>query len=127
MREDDICIYKTKTFVQSFDKNILSDLLLVNAVEEIKRGLVDANLGGSLYKKRIAIDNKGKSGSVRTLIAIYHNKKFFFLYGFKKNERDNISEKELRALKKLAKVYLRSTDEEINKYIQKGLLVEVKK
>lgn len=38
----------------------LTDSALVKTVEEIKKGLVEANLGGNLYKKRIATSTKGR-------------------------------------------------------------------
>ena len=41
--------------------------------------------GGFLYKKRIATKGRGKSGSVRTLLALQMNNKAYFLYGFEKS------------------------------------------
>ena len=38
----------------------LTDTQLVIAVEEIEQGLVDADLGGGLVKKRIALPHRGK-------------------------------------------------------------------
>src|SRR3989338_4597375 len=51
---------------------------LINAIDEITRGLFDANLGGHIYKKRISIGSKGKRGGARTIIAYKaHNKSLF--------------------------------------------------
>lgn len=47
----------------------LTDELLCNAVDEIELGLIDADLGGHLVKKRIATKGRGKSGSVRSLLS----------------------------------------------------------
>jgi len=69
----------------------LSDSLLELAVLEIQRGLLDADLGGGIIKKRIALPGRGKRGSTRTLLATNRNDKWFFVFGFEKNERDNIS------------------------------------
>ena len=76
--------------------------MLCGAVAEISRGLVDANLGGHVVKKRVALGGRGKSGGVRTLLAFKLNDKAFFLYGFAKNQQSNINDKELKALKLLA-------------------------
>ncbi|MDD5216126.1 MAG: type II toxin-antitoxin system RelE/ParE family toxin [Methylococcales bacterium] len=62
-------IFKPRFFARQMQKIGLSDELLLNAVDEMERGLIDANLGGGVVKKRVALPNRGKSGSTRTLIA----------------------------------------------------------
>ena len=51
--------------------------------------------------------------------------KAFFVYGFPKNERDNLNEAEEQAFKEMAKVYLPLPDEEIAKLIMAGIYAEV--
>ena len=68
----------------------------------MEQGLIDANLGGGIMKKRVALPGRGKRGSARTLVATNHANRWFFVFGFEKNDRDNISAKELSALKALA-------------------------
>jgi hypothetical protein len=46
-----------------------------------------------VYKKRVALPGKGKSGGTRTLIAFRKGEHTFYLHGFRKNERANISKK----------------------------------
>jgi hypothetical protein len=84
-------VFKTRVFERWMQKIELSDDLLLNAVDEMERGLIDADLGGGVFKKRIALPNRGKSGSVRTLIATNKNDRWFFVLGFEKNQRDNIA------------------------------------
>ncbi len=60
-------IFKTRNFQRWMQKTDLPDELLLNAVAEMERGLCDVDLGGGVFKKRIALPNRGKSGSVRTL------------------------------------------------------------
>lgn len=60
-------IYKTKTFVRWARKNNVADSCLVNAVLEMESGLIDANLGGGVYKKRIPLTGKEKRGGARRL------------------------------------------------------------
>ena len=57
----------------------LEDDQICRAVDEMNEGLVDANLGGSLVKKRIAMRGHGKRGSWRTLLGFQQGEKAFFL------------------------------------------------
>ena len=99
-------IFKTKWFARWAAKEGLSDQALRDAVTEMGLGLIDANLGGHVVKKRVGVDGRGKSGGVRTLLAYKVKDKAFFLYGFAKNQRDNIDINELKALKLMATHFL---------------------
>ena len=92
----------TRHFSRWLSKTDLSLEALCKAVEEMEQGLIDANLGGGILKKRIALPSRGKRGSTRTLVATNGRDRWFFVFGFEKNDRDNISAKELSALKALA-------------------------
>ncbi len=96
-------IFKTRAFVSALKKLGIADAALMLAVRELSEGLHDGDLGGGLYKKRIAVDGKGKRGSVRTIIATRAGRDWFYLYGFRKNERADITQREQVALKMLAK------------------------
>ena len=74
-------------------------------------GLVDADLGGGLFKKRVARPGQGKSGGFRTLVATNRGDRWVFAFGFPKNERSNIDKDEEEALKKLATHLLSLTAE----------------
>ena len=50
----------------------------------------------------------------------------FFVYGFAKNERENIRKDETAALKKLAASLLSLSEEGMNALIETGAYVEVK-
>jgi hypothetical protein len=118
-------IFKTKWFQRWAAREALTDSVLLVAFEEIGRGLIDADLGGSVVKKRIGTRGRGKSGSVRTLLAFQLDNKAFFIYGFSKNERSNVSQKELKALKLLATELLGYTNAALEKAMQAGELIEV--
>ena len=90
------------------------------------RGLVDANLGGNLYKKRVAAPGRGKRGSYRTLAAFKPGDKAFFVYGFAKNERANINDKEERALKAIANELLGYDARVIKRALDAGALCELR-
>lgn len=71
----------------------------------MSHGLIDAHLGRSIVKKRVAINGKGKRGGARTIVATKKEDRWFFVFGFIKNEQANISTKELAALTELANLY----------------------
>jgi hypothetical protein len=55
-------VFKTKTFTRWMNKSELTDADLFLAVEEMEQGLIDANLGGNVYKKRVSLGGQGKRG-----------------------------------------------------------------
>jgi len=119
-------IYKTKVFDRWANEQGLTDPSLCQAIREMIAGLIDADLGGGLYKKRVARTGKGKSGGFRTLVATNRGDRWIFVFGFAKNERDNINKKEKDALKKLANYYLSLSLEALLKAQQSIELIEVK-
>ncbi len=118
-------IYKTRQFNRWSRKVGLSDQTLCRAVMEIRQGLIDADLGGGIIKKRIALPGHGKRGSTRTLLATNRNDRWIFVHGFEKNERSNVSDNELEALKLLADDLLRLSEKQISEAVGKGTLLEV--
>lgn len=91
-------VYKTKSFHRWAKKERLTNTALLHAVDEMEQGLIDADLGGHVYKKRMAIGGRGKCGGVRTLIAYQYGDRAFFMYGFAKNQKANVSPTERRVL-----------------------------
>lgn len=120
-------IYKTRWFEKwATDENISGQSLL-DTIEEMEKGLKGAALGGSLYKKRIAIKGRGKRGGKRVIIAFIEHKKAFFVYGFSKNEIENINNIQEKSLKEVSKRLISYTEKEIQYAIKEGVLFEVKK
>ena len=117
-------IFKTKWFHRWAAREGLTGAVLRAAVAELEQGLADA-LGGYVYKQRVALPGRGKRGGARTLIAFRRGQVAFFLYGYSKNERANISNDELKALRLLAKELLGYSEPSLAKAINAGELVEV--
>ena len=116
---------KTKTFDRWQRKTELTDTALIKAIEEMANGLVDADLGGNLFKKRVGLAGRGKRGGARTLVATNRGDRWIFLYGFPKNERSNITETELRFLQSIAQDVLSASDDDLKKNIEAGRLLEL--
>ena len=123
---ESIRIYKLKWFKRWASKEGLSDSVLNLAIAEMQQGLVDADLGANVYKKRVPLLGQGKSGSLRTLIAFQVDNKAFFIYGFSKSARSNVSVKEMKSLKLLAKELLNYSEEKLKKAIDSGSVEEVR-
>ncbi len=117
--------FKTKAFTRFADKVGIADLLLCRAVRDAERGLIAADLGGGVIKQRIARSGQGKSGGFRTLIVFREGLRAIFVHGFAKNEKDNIENVELAALKKLAAELLAYEDKTLARVVASGVLVEV--
>ncbi len=120
-----MAIYKTRVFARWARKEGLNDKALCLAVEEMSKGLYEASLGGNLFKKRIARTGQGKRGGFRTIVATTFESRWFFVYGFAKNERDNIDQDEEAALKLLATKLLTMPPQALAKAVGAGEAKEV--
>ena len=118
-------VFKTRYFIRWMRKTALNDEMLCAAVNEMAQGLIDADLGGGVVKKRVGISGRGKRGGARTLIATNKVNRWFFVYGFEKNDRANISDDELEALKDLAEQLLARTGNQLAEALNDGSLMEI--
>lgn len=116
----------TKHFSKWAAKQKVPKRELANALAELIAGNFEANLGGNLYKKRIHFEGQGKSGGGRTILCYRKDDRAIFVHGFAKNEKSNLSKKELVAFKELSKILLRLSPEEIEIAIKNKYLLEVK-
>lgn len=118
-------VFKTRHFTRWMRKTELSDARLCRAVAEMAAGLIDADLGRGVVKKRIALPGRGKSGGARTLVATNRGSRWFFVFGFEKNERANIGGEELEALQDIAADLLARTGRQLDEAIADGALLEI--
>lgn len=119
-------VFKNKPFDRWARKERLSDKVLLAAVSRMEENSIDAALGGILFKQRLAYGGRGKSGGKRTILAYKRGDKAFFLYGFSKNEQDNISKKDEKVLKKIGNHYFTLSEKELKQMVSKKILFEVK-
>ncbi|UUZ67856.1 type II toxin-antitoxin system RelE/ParE family toxin [Polaromonas sp. P2-4] len=118
-------VFKTRYFSRWMRKTELTDSALCAAVAEMAQGLIDADLGGGIVKKRVGLAGRGKRGGARTLVASNKGNRWFFVYGFAKNDRANIAVDELEALQGIAEQLLAVTGRQLDEAVEDGALQEI--
>ena len=118
-------VFVIKTFARWMRKNKVTREDLLDATQEMVNGLIDADLGGYVVKKRLALHGRGKSSGARTIVATKFGERWFFLFGFEKNERSNIDRDELKSLQQLALTLLSFDASQLETAAIAGQLVEL--
>ncbi len=120
-------IFKTRGFARFARKERLGDRELREAIARAERGIVDADLGGHVIKQRVARSGQGRSGGYCTVIAYRSQTRAVFLFGFAKNDLDNIDDDELRVLRKAAAEMLVWRDDEVTAMVALGKWTEIER
>ena len=118
-------IFKNWWFARFARKENISDDELRDIVNRLEANQADADLGSGVYKQRLARAGKGKSGGYRVILFFKSGERAFFVYGFAKSDRGNISQGELKAYKELAKENFALSDEQIERWIKDYTLYEI--
>jgi hypothetical protein len=117
-------IFKTRALAKFTRQNAITDASLVAAVGNAMRGLIDADLGGHVIKQRVARAGQGKRGGFRMLIG-FRSDLAIFLFGFAKNERENIDSDQLKTLREIVATWFAADEEKIAEALADGNLIEV--
>lgn len=120
-----IQVLVTKPFARWMRKSHVTNTDILGAAQEMVEGLIDANLGGHLFKKRVALRGRGKSAGARTIVATQFEERWIFLFGFEKNERSNIDASELKVLQELASSLLDLDQQAIAVAVNAGQLFQL--
>lgn len=118
-------VLKRRDFARWQARERLPDAALCQAVREMQAGLIDADLGGFLFKKRVARQGAGKSGGYRTLLSARMGSRYVFLHGFPKSDKANITQDEKRALQFAGKLFLELSAKDLVQALGIGVLLEV--
>ena len=118
-------VFKNAWFARFSRKQGISDKALLEAIDRVNRGLIDADLGGGVIKQRLARAGRGKSGGFRTIILYRAAERAFFVYGFAKSCRDNIDKDEEVAFKEAARYVLGLSDSRLAELIDLKHFTEV--
>lgn len=119
-------ILATKWFKKWSKKAKLKNQDFLKAVSDLENGLATADLGNHLFKIRVKREHGGKSSGFRTIVAYRKEKAVIFLYGFGKNEKDNISDSELNHFKTLGNDLLALNIVQLKQFIEKDILFDIK-
>jgi len=117
--------FKTKWLARFARREGIADKSLREAIERAERGLIDADLGGGLIKQRVARQGQGRSGGYRTMIAYRAKERAVFLFGFAKNDLDNIDRDDLLSFREIAADWLAADAAKIQAKIEAGTLEEI--
>ena len=98
---------------------------LLEAITNLEKGLSTSDLGNYLFKIRVKRENSGKSSGFRTIVVYKKNDRAIFVYGFGKNEKENISKTELQYFKKLADDLINLNSEQIEQFIEQKVLFDL--
>jgi hypothetical protein len=123
--KSDVQIFKTKGVAKFTRIERIADTSLIEAIERAERGIIDADLGAGLIKQRVARQGQGRSGGYRMIVAYRAQDRAVFLYGFAKNERENIHRDELLTFREIAADLLAADPAKIRKAIEEGVLQEI--
>ena len=118
-------IFKTRWVARFVLRERIDDCGLNEAIERAERGIIDADLGGGLIKQRVARPGRGRSGGYRMIVAYRTEDRAFFLYGFAKNERENIEDSELQTLRDIGNELLAQGDSALDAAVRSGKLQEI--
>ena len=118
-------VFAVKAFRRFQRKETIADEALCEAIARAESGLVDADLGHGLIKQRVARPGQGRSGGYRTIIAYRAGHRAAFLLGFAKNERDNIDERERRALASQGQRLLGMSENQVDEFVADGEMWEL--
>jgi len=119
-------VLKTKGMIRFARRERISDSRLLEAIQRIELGLIDADLGGGLIKQRVAREGQGRSGGYRVIIGYRVAHRAVLLFGFAKNERENIEPAELATLREAGSAWLSAMPKQIAKAIEDGVLQEIR-
>ena len=114
--------FESRWFKRWSKKNGLKKADLLDALERTINGSGVVNLGGNIYKIRVAKNGQGRSGGFRTILIFKKGKRSLFIYGFEKNDQDNIDKATLADYKKFAVTFLNYTDDDINRLVNNGTI-----
>ena len=119
-------VFKNTWFQRFARKERITDAALCDAVARAEKGQVDADLGGSVLKQRVARPGAGRSGGYRVILLFRASDRALFAYGFAKSDRGNIGDDELAAFRQLATEVLSLSGEQLDALVAAGRFMEVR-
>lgn len=119
-------VFKNTWFQRFARKERLANTALCDALARAEKGQIDADLGGSVLKQRVARPGAGRSGGYRVILLFRAGDRALFAYGFAKSDRGNIGDDELAAFRQLAAEVLALSGEQLDALVAAGRFMEVR-
>jgi hypothetical protein len=94
-------------------------------VNQLEAGEAEADLGGGVYKIRVARPGEGKSGGYRVIVFFKSEERTFYVYGYAKSVLSNVNEKQVRDFKRTSKAVLALTENELGNVLRTGKYLEI--
>ncbi len=116
--------YITKKFNKFIKDDKLDRITLKDVINDIVSGNT-VSLGKKLFKTRMKAPGRGKSGGYRTLTYYKVDERIIFLVLFAKNERENITDTELKVLKLYAVEIDKLNQNEIDALVKNSSFIEL--
>ncbi len=115
-------MFASKNFMRFARRFGISDQGLWEAVQQEP----DADLGGKVFKFRLAREGEGTSGGARAIVAMKEGQRVVLMFGFEKKDQANIRPDELKEFRKSAKIYLGFSENAMTDLVEKQTLTEIK-
>lgn len=93
----------------------------------MERGLTGDSLGSYIFKKRVALAGRGKRGGARTIVIFKQGDVALFVYGYAKNDKADLTNREEEQLRIFAKSFMTLTQSERSAKREAGELFVVKR
>lgn len=116
--------FKLRAFERFAAKEGITDESLKAVAAQMEAGQITANLGGFVYKQRLARPGGGKSGGYRVILYYHQGERVFFAFGFAKSTMANIRSNDLAIFKAQADVLMHSPDDKLRTLLKNGILME---
>lgn len=123
-------VFLTPQVARLARKERLADAAFCRVAEELVLGRLgsgEADLGGGLFKKRMARGNEGKSGGFRMIVAYRKpgTDRILFLYGFAKNAASTLAPDGEKALGIAAAAFIAGDAARLARLLAAGDVTEV--
>jgi hypothetical protein len=122
-----IRVFKNSWFVRFARKEGIADQQLLETARKVRDNITDADLGGGVFKQRLARQGHGKAKGYRAIMLFDGRSNAFFVYGFAKKDMANIRDDEVEMFKKMAKHVFSLTAEQLRTLIDRKQFEEVLK
>ena len=111
-------VFKTAWFSKAARKALIADEELCTAIRQVMLGHAD-DLGGGVFKKRL---DKNRS---RSIVLARGGRYWVYEYLFAKKDRANIEDRELTEFRRLARIYEKLAEQQVDELIRNHDWMEI--